>query len=69
MIDEESPSPPITTERVTIAAEIAGFTIAPERLRDATAALSELLTLQMTFDRLALSDIDPNIDDVAWPER
>jgi hypothetical protein len=60
--------PPLTPERVAHLAEAVGIAIAPERLLDATAALAELFALEAAFDDLALGGIDPNVDDVSWPE-
>ena len=62
------PRPPLTPERVANLAETMGIAVTPDLLPDATAALGELLTLDVAFADLALSEIDPGIDDVSWSE-
>ena len=67
MTDEVPRHPRLTPKRVALLAEAAGITISPERLPDATAALTEFFVLEAVLDDLELSDIDPSTDDVSWP--
>ena len=69
MADVAGEQPRLTPESVAMLAEALGTPIAPERLPEITAVLTELFALEAAFADLDLSEIDPDRDDARWPER
>jgi hypothetical protein len=69
MLDVAGEQSQMTAETVATMAEAQGRPIAPERLPDVTAVLSELFALEAVFADLDLDGVDPESDEADWGER
>jgi hypothetical protein len=69
MADTVGEQPRLTPESVAMLAASLGKPIAPERLADVTAVLTELFELEAVFADLDLAAVDPDVDDTRWSER